>query len=87
MAKFSDYEDDVLKEIEKEHEKRGFLAFMTIIFRKFLPLININYLNPYVDLTGCTAGTYQLPLQLELPSKAIWEEEKMLDVKITGQAQ
>ena len=44
MAKFSDYEDDVLKEIEKEHEKRGFLAFMTIIFRKFLPLININFL-------------------------------------------
>lgn len=52
-----------------------------------VPLLTVEYLDPYVDLAGCTEGTYQLPLQLVLPSKVLWDEEKMLEVTLTGQVQ
>jgi len=46
------------------------------------PLLTIDYLNPYVDMSGLTEGTYKLPLSLELPSKVIWGEEVELDVVV-----
>lgn len=45
-------------------------------------LIAVENLKPYVDLTGLTEGTYMLPLQFDLPSKVLWEEEMGLDVMI-----
>lgn len=44
------------------------------------PLMTVEHLNPYVDLTGYTEGTYILPLGLELPSKVIWGEQKELEI-------
>lgn len=44
------------------------------------PLITVDYLNPYVDLEGCTEGTYTLPLQLNLPSKVLWDEAKEVEL-------
>lgn len=49
------------------------------------PLITADSLNPYVDLTGYTEGTYKLPLGLELPTKVLWGEEKEVEVVITRQ--
>ncbi|MBP3616529.1 MAG: hypothetical protein J6J38_00650 [Lachnospiraceae bacterium] len=51
------------------------------------PLITVEHLNPYVDLDGYTEGTYKIPLRLELPSKVLWDEEKELDVVISGDVQ
>lgn len=47
------------------------------------PLITADSLNPYVDLAGYTEGTYKLPLNLELPTKVLWGEEKEVEVVIT----
>lgn len=44
------------------------------------PLMTVEHLNPHVDLSGCTEGTYTLPLSLELPSKVIWGEQKELEI-------
>jgi len=49
------------------------------------PLMTIDYLNPYVDLSGLTEGTYIVPLELELPSKVLWNEVKELEVVIKKQ--
>ncbi len=49
------------------------------------PLITTDYLNPYVDLSGLTEGTYKVPLCMELPSKVIWDETIELDVVIKKQ--
>lgn len=46
-------------------------------------LITVDNLKPYVDLAGLTEGTYMLPLQFDLPSGVLWEEELGLDVVIT----
>lgn len=46
------------------------------------PLLTASYLNPSIDLSGCGEGTYLLPLQLDLPSKVLWEEEKYLEVAV-----
>lgn len=51
------------------------------------PLITVDSLNPYVDLSGYTEGTYTLPLSLELPTKVLWGEEKELEVVITRQSE
>ncbi len=45
-----------------------------------VPLITAETLKPSVDLSGCTEGTYMLPLALELPPNVLWEEELGLDV-------
>ena len=47
------------------------------------PHISVDYLNPFVDLAGCTEGTYQLQLQLEPPAKAIWNQVILLDVFVS----
>ncbi len=44
------------------------------------PLMTVEHLNPYVDLAGCTEGTYILSLGMELPSKVIWGEQKELEI-------
>ncbi|MBE5930430.1 MAG: hypothetical protein E7268_05115 [Lachnospiraceae bacterium] len=49
------------------------------------PLITIEYLNPYVDLSGLTEGTYRVPLGMELPSKVVWDEVIELDIVINKQ--
>ncbi|MBQ8798731.1 MAG: hypothetical protein IJZ55_04085 [Lachnospiraceae bacterium] len=46
-------------------------------------LITVENLKPYVDLAGFTEGTYMVPLQFDLPSKVLWEEEMGLDVVIS----
>ncbi|MDD6036524.1 MAG: CdaR family protein [Lachnospiraceae bacterium] len=46
------------------------------------PLITVDYLNPYVDLEGCTEGTYSLPLQMNLPSKVLWDEAKEVELVV-----
>ena len=46
------------------------------------PLITVDYLKPYVDLEGLSAGTYNVPLCLELPSKVICDEALTVDVMI-----
>lgn len=46
------------------------------------PLLTVDGLKPYVDLSGCTVGTYALPLCMELPSKVSWEEEWKLAVLV-----
>lgn len=45
-------------------------------------LLTVENLKPYVDLSGCTEGTYTFPLDLELPSNVVWEEEVGLDVVV-----
>lgn len=52
-----------------------------------VPLLSVEYLKPYVDLSGCTEGTYKVPLRLELPSKVMWDEVIELDVVLTRQTQ
>lgn len=49
------------------------------------PIITIDYLKPYVDLGGLTAGTYKVPLSLELPTKVLWDNESELEVVIKKQ--
>ena len=51
------------------------------------PLITVDHLKPSVDLSGCTEGTYKIPLRLELPSKVLWDEEKELEVVISEAVQ
>jgi len=51
------------------------------------PLITVDSLNPYVDLSGYTEGTYTVPLSLELPTKVLWGEEKEVEVVITRQSE
>ena len=46
------------------------------------PLITVEHLKPHVDLSGYTEGTYSLPLQLELPSKVLWEEGEQVELVI-----
>lgn len=55
MAKFNKNDYDEESRLELEHEKRGIFAFIDIIIRKFLPLINVNFLYlvfslPYIAL-------------------------------------
>lgn len=49
------------------------------------PLITVEYIKPYVDLTGFTEGTYTLPLELELPSKVIREGQEELEIVVKKQ--
>ena len=49
------------------------------------PLITTEYLNPYVDLSGLTEGTYKVPLCMELPSKVLWDEVIELEVIVKKQ--
>lgn len=46
------------------------------------PYLTVDYLSPYVDLDGYTEGTYIVPLQLNLPTKVLWEEAKEVEVVI-----
>ncbi len=46
------------------------------------PLITVDNLKPHVDVSGCLEGTYRLPLQLELPSKVLWDEDTRLELVI-----
>ena len=48
-------------------------------------LITLDYLKPYVNLSGLTEGTYKVPLCLELPSKVLWEEVNELEVIVRKQ--
>ncbi len=64
------------------------LADMTVKLRcksTRAPLITTDYLNPYVDLSGLTEGTYRVPLCMELPSKVLWDETIELDVIVKKQ--
>lgn len=56
------------------------LKFRCITAR--LPLLTPNYLDPFIDVSGCREGTYLLPLQVDLPSKTILDEEKFLEVVV-----
>lgn len=49
------------------------------------PLITVDYIKPYVDLSGFTEGTYTLPLELELPSKVIWDGQGELEIVVKKQ--
>ena len=49
------------------------------------PLITVEYLKPYVDLSGLTEGTYRVPLGMELPSKVVWDEVVELDIVVNNQ--
>lgn len=49
------------------------------------PLITVDYLKPHVNLEGLTEGTYIIPLELELPSKVLWDENKVLELVIKAQ--
>ncbi len=61
---------------------------VTLRYKKVrAPLITLENLNPYVDLSGYTEGTYKIPLRLELPSKVLWDEAKELDVVISREMQ
>ncbi len=46
------------------------------------PFVTVDYLNPYVDLEGLTAGTYQVELKLNPPAKLLWDEQTLLEVHI-----
>ncbi|MBQ9768223.1 MAG: hypothetical protein IJW37_08990 [Lachnospiraceae bacterium] len=46
------------------------------------PFVTAEYLNPYVDLTGLTEGTYQVQLMMNPPAKVLWNEIILLDVYI-----
>ena len=48
-------------------------------------LITLDYLKPYVNLSGLTEGTYKVPLCLELPSKVLWDEVNELEVVVKKQ--
>lgn len=48
-------------------------------------LLTLDYLKPYVNLSGLTEGTYKIPLCLELPSKVLWEEVNELEVIVKKQ--
>ena len=45
-------------------------------------LISVDNLAPYVNLEGCTVGTYRLPLQLKLPTKVLWDNGKELEIVV-----
>ncbi len=44
MSNNNYYDYDEESRLEKDHEKRGLFAFLDILIRKFLPLMNINFL-------------------------------------------
>ncbi len=44
MAKNKNYDFDEEARLEAEHEKRGLFAFFDVVFRKFIPLMNVNFL-------------------------------------------
>ena len=46
------------------------------------PFVTAEYLNPYVDLTGLTEGTYQVELKMNPPAKVLWSDKILLDVYI-----
>jgi len=46
------------------------------------PLLTAENLNPYVNLDGFTEGTYTLPMEMELPAKVIWGEQKELQIVV-----
>lgn len=46
------------------------------------PYLTVDYLSPYVDLDGYTEGTYIVPLQLNLPTKVLWDEAKEVEIVI-----
>ena len=45
-------------------------------------LISVDNIAPYVNLEGCTVGTYRLPLQLKLPTKVLWDNGKELEIVV-----
>jgi len=47
------------------------------------PLLTVDQLKPYVDLTGYTEGTYRLELEIDLPSHVLWESRTFVDVVIS----
>ena len=49
------------------------------------PLLTVEYLKPYVDLSGLTEGTYRVPLCMEIPSKVLWDEGKELELIVRKQ--
>lgn len=94
------YEEQILEiplgKIEVRNLGEGFRADfdqditvpITLRYKKVrAPLLNVEYLKPFVDLDGYTEGTYKIPLQLELPTKVLWDEVKELDVVISGEIQ
>lgn len=40
----NNYDLDEESRLELEHEKRGFFAYINIVFQKFIPLMNLNFL-------------------------------------------
>lgn len=46
------------------------------------PYVTVEKLNPYVDLTGCTEGTYQLELKLNTTSGILFDQKVLLDVLV-----
>lgn len=42
--KINNYDLDEESRLELEHEKRGFFAYINIVFQKFIPLMNLNFL-------------------------------------------
>ncbi len=42
--KINNYDLDEESRLELEHEKRGFFAYISIVFQKFIPLMNLNFL-------------------------------------------
>ncbi|MCH5273237.1 MAG: hypothetical protein J1E35_06150 [Lachnospiraceae bacterium] len=47
------------------------------------PLLTVEQLKPYVDLTGYTAGTYRLELMMDLPSNVLWEGKIFMDIVVS----
>ena len=44
MGIFKNHDLDEEARLELEHEKRGVFAYIDIVFRKFVPLMNVNFL-------------------------------------------
>jgi len=51
------------------------------------PFVTVDYLNPYVELEGLTAGTYQVELMMNPPAKVLWDEKVLLEIVIQEEAQ
>lgn len=49
------------------------------------PLITVDYLKPHVSMEGLAEGTYIIPMEMELPSKVIWDEQKGLEIVVKRQ--
>lgn len=47
------------------------------------PLLTAEQLKPYVDLSGCTEGTYHLELMLDLPNGVLWDGRTYVDAVIS----